>query len=133
MAYEQPSFVVGVFPADADLSADVNQYCFAKVAAATATVGTGTGGAAVTKAGAGVPVLGVLQNNPMLGEAATVMCGGITKLIAGGTIAVGALIAADANGHAVTAATGAYAVGVALESAVANDIFTVLLQSNGKQ
>ena len=51
--------------------------------------------------------VGVLQNKPQgPGFAATVGYEGVTKVVAGGACAAGALLTADAQGRAVVATTG---------------------------
>ena len=107
------------FEASADLSAA--QYFFMKV--------TSTG---VALAGNGEKSVGVLQNKPAaLGREATVAINGVTKMEAGGTIAIDGDVASDAAGKAVAAATGDQILGIALASAVNGDIFSLQLQTRG--
>lgn len=61
------------------------------------------------------------------GEVIAVAKGGIGEVIAGGPIARGDWIGSDANGKAVKVTSGA-AIGYALQSAVADDMFRVRLQ-----
>ena len=68
---------------------------------------------------AGGRIAGVLQNKPNLNEACTVMLSGVTKIVAGAAVAVGAEIASDAAGRAVTAVAGNHVIGEA-ETAAAN-------------
>jgi len=105
-------------PANADLSA--KQYYAIEVANSS-----GEGRAAL--AGDGEFIIGVLQNKPIAGEAATVAISGVTKAAAGGTITAGNSVGVDANGKFVAAATGDRRVGVALMSAVSGDIFPLLI------
>lgn len=78
--------------------------------------------------GAGEFACGVVQNKPAVGEPAEVMCDGVTKVVAGGIITEGALVAADANGKVVAAASGDYVVGIAETAAGSDlDIITVTL------
>lgn len=116
MALEIPVLVDSKHLAYADLSA--KQYFFVKL----------TSNGIELCAGATDRPFGVLQNAPIAGEPAEVMRLGVSKVKAGGTIAIGALIGTDANGKgdSKTVATDAteYAVGVADEAAVSNDIFT---------
>lgn len=129
MAYEIPSFTLGTLPANVDMSDDAFQYTAVDIGAAVAPVsGTGIGGAALVPASSGSPVLGILQNRPKANEAGTVMCDGVTKARAGGTIAVGAYIKVGTGGKLVSSAK-ADAIGRALESAVTGDIFTVILRA----
>lgn len=105
--------------ASADLSA--KQYFFMKTSA--------TG---VASAGNGEKAVGVLQNKPdALGKAATIAIAGVTKVLAGGTVAVDGDVASDAAGEAVAAATGDQILGIALEAGVDGDIIAILLQSRG--
>lgn len=135
MGYEIPNFWVGVFPADIDMSVE-STYQFSGVCVFTAvsTAGYGVGGAAIVPpSSATTPIIGVLQNNPLQGEAGAVMVQGVTKAIAGGTFAIGDLLMATAAGKFVKCTSTNYAVAVALESAVLGDICAILLQRNGKQ
>lgn len=76
--------------------------------------------------------VGISTNiNVANGQPCDVIHGGIADVKAGGAIARGDLVTADAAGKAVTAAPGAGVnnriIGVALASAVANDIIPVLV------
>jgi hypothetical protein len=72
--------------------------------------------------------IGVLQNKPVAAQAASVAYSGVTKVVAGGTIAAGARVTSDANAAAIAATTGGDSViGLALASAVAGDKVAVLL------
>jgi hypothetical protein len=81
----------------------------------------------VVLAGDGESAVGVLQNTPISGEAARVMTLGVTFGVAAGNIAAGANVAMDANGKFVSAGGADAIIGTALKSAVADDIFSVLL------
>lgn len=93
---------------------------------------------AITNAGAvaglGGKSLGILQNNPNTGQAATVCTEHLSKAVAGATITKDADLMADANGDLITA-TGdnVWVIAKAMESAVDNDIFQVLMLPGGKQ
>lgn len=80
-------------------------------------------------AGATSLVVGVLQNKPAAaGREATVAYAGVSKVVAGGTIAAGARVTADANGAAIAAASAGDAVlGVALAGAASGDLIPVLI------
>lgn len=72
--------------------------------------------------------LGVLQNKPLITEAANVRVLGSSKVVAGGTVTLNAWVTADANGDAIATVTDKdVVVGMALEAAVDNDIFEILL------
>lgn len=103
----------------------------------------------VVLAAAGEFAIGVLQNNPTSGDAATVAVSGITKVRAGGVIAVGAAVASDGSGNAKTAVAGStntsdagaaadalvgsHVLGIHLGpgASAANDIVSVLLTHSG--
>lgn len=77
--------------------------------------------------------LGVLQNIPQTGEAATVAVDGETKFIAGGTIAIGNHIMSTKSGGwgiAVVSAdlTPATVMGIALEGVSSGGIGTMMLR-----
>jgi hypothetical protein len=148
MSYEIPDFQVGIFPADIDMSGRVQtgspsdavfQYSAVVLHQATAVSGYGFGGAAVIPAAAaGVAMLGILQQNPQLGEAAEVMSKGISKCQVNATVAIGQILMVGAplgSGAAplVPATSGNFGVGYALENGVAGSIIAVLLGNYGKQ
>lgn len=64
-----------------------------------------TDGTAILAGVNGVGAVGVLQNKPAIGAAALVRFGGTTKVIAGGTITVGAWVTSDTNGKAIATTT----------------------------
>ena len=114
MSQENPLFSRS-FKAEADLS--TKQYHF---------VDFGTNPNEIDIAGAAA-ALGILSDKPELGWAANVVLLGTTKLIAGTTITKGDEITPDANGQAAVAATTNVVRAIALEDAVADDIFEVFL------
>lgn len=71
-------------------------------------------------------VYGVLQNKPAAGQAADNVISGVTKLMAGGTIAAGAAVMPATTGVCITA-TSTYGFAVAIEAAVSGQIFTAKL------
>lgn len=75
--------------------------------------------------------IGVLQNNPANGQAATVRVEGVTKAKAGGNVTAGDRVTSDANGAIVAATTGKQVIGLALTGGVANDVITVFLSPRG--
>lgn len=75
----------------------------------------------VTIAGAGVVADGVLRNNPVAGEAPAVGMDGFPYVVAGTALAIGDVVASDANGAAVVAAGGAANMGKVLEAAAAGE------------
>ena len=131
-AYEIPSFYVGVLEANVDMSSESTwQYTGVDVAAAS---GAGlVGEAALVAPAAGDPILGVLQNNPQLAESGQVMVAGVSKAQAGGTFAIGAILAVNSSGKFLAATSGQYGVAQALQSGVAGTIVSVLVRNYGKQ
>jgi hypothetical protein len=71
------------------------------------------------------------------GERVDVQLQGTARVVAGGTVAFGAPVTADANGAAVAAAPAAGAnarvLGFALEAAASGDLFFVLLSQHTMQ
>lgn len=104
------------YTADADLSS--YQYRFVKL--------TATG---IAICGNGEVPIGILQNDPNIGEQANVMLMGISNLVAHAAIAINATLGSQAVGRAVTvsADTNTYNA-IALEAATAQgDEIKVLL------
>lgn len=108
------------FKSTNDLST-TGQFCIAKV-------DTSNDESIVLAAASTDPIVGVVQNKPAAGHFANVQFAGTAKIIAGGTITRGDKVTSDASGHAVTTTTNKdRMVGTALVSAVAGDIFEVML------
>lgn len=106
--------------AGADLS--TKQFCFVKM---------DTTADQVVLSVAGNAAIGVLQDKPTSGHAGAVAIDGVTKVVLGGTVAAGALVASDASAHAVTAATGAHILGVCKRGGVVGEIGELILQAHG--
>lgn len=120
MAYEVPGNLNGNHVANADLTGA--QY--------TAVVVNASGKIAVV--GAGLSILGVLQNKPNTDQAAQVMVDGVSKFRAGAAVAIGAKVMADATGRAITATATNQGLGIALTAAAAaNDVISVQLKDFG--
>lgn len=99
--------------AGADLSA--KQY--------TAVVADSSTGNAVS-AGAGVAILGVLQNAPVSGGVAGIETAGVTKFVLGGTVTPGQRVEVDSSGRAIALSSG-IAVGYCLIGGAVNQIGSV--------
>lgn len=82
---------------------------------------------ALALAAAGGRVEGVVQNKPAIADTVTLAVGGVTKMEAGAAVAAGARVAVDAAGRGVTATTGNYVLGVAMEAAGASGVYFPLL------
>lgn len=122
MAYEVTGFKLGTLLANADLTA--SQYLFV----------VANSSSKVALAGAGVDVLGVLNNDPNTNQSAEVVVNGVAKVRAGAAVAAGAKVMANASGQAITATATNKAVGVALAAAAAaNEVIPVLLKDMGTQ
>jgi hypothetical protein len=120
VAYEIPGQQISLAAA-ADLS--THQFKFVNV--------DGNGRAAL--GGAGTRAVGVLQDKPnALGKVGTIMLSGISKVVAGAAVTVGADVMSDASGRAVTATATNRRLGVALATAGgAGEIIPVLLRPDG--
>ena len=80
---------------------------------------------------AGERVLGVLENQPTAGKAATVYMTGKVMVVAGAAVTAGDEIQTDAAGDAIPALTGDVVVGYALEDAVDGQVFAMELIQGG--
>ena len=120
MAFEIPGDTVSL-DAAGDLSA--NKFHFVTAASGVATL-----------AGAGVHVVGVLQNDPAAaGRAAAIVTSGVSKVVAGAAVAANANVTPNASGRAVTAGMGDVVAGIALEAAGADgEIISVQLRAAGQ-
>lgn len=106
MAFQIPGFSMSL-PASADLSAF--QHHFVEVDA--------NGRLTVSNA-AGESVFGVLQNDPAaIDQSGAVMLNGVSKVVAGAAVTVGALVQTNASGRAIAALSADFVVGRALEAA----------------
>lgn len=81
---------------------------------------------------AGENCYGILLNKPDAADkAATVAISGRCLVEAGGTVAAGAALQTNATGEAITAATGDYVMGYALEAGVDGQIIAMELIQGG--
>jgi hypothetical protein len=135
--WEVPGTVFSL-PSNIDMSNSSNaaypasyQYCPVTVVPATGT-GIDTPSAAAPVAASGDPMVGILQNNPQLAEAATIMMDGVSKALLGGTVTIGQQLMATPLGGLQVATSGKNVVAVALDSGSAGDIIAVQIAKNGK-
>lgn len=128
MAIDAPGAFSFSFVADVDFS-NITRYQYTAVSLASAqnAGGEGQGNTAMVPATADTNFVGVLQTDPKVGEAGTVMFRGVTRAQCGAPWAVGDALGIDANGRFVPAGSGK-AVGIGIESAVVGDISSVLLR-----
>lgn len=129
MAFESPLLNVGQFTASSDYNDAADQFCVVRLT---------TGGAVIKTTGPTQASLGVLQDRPSSGFAASVMVQGITKVrvvsTAGAAIVPGAKLAGGANGGAVlSTGVGRYTLGRALEalSSATAGIISMLITHEG--
>lgn len=123
MAYEIPGRVI-TLEASTDLSS--NQYHFVKVDT--------SGKAALAITSTAQEVLGVLQNKPSSGQAASVMIDGVSKVVAAGsTMAAGDLVTNSTAGRATPHTAGDMIIGTVIygSSGSTGRILTVALQDIG--
>ena len=78
-------------------------------------------------AGAGEHAIGTIIEGAVADKPATVQFGGIAKLVCGGTVTAGERVASDGAGKGVTATTGDFEVGTALEGGDAEEVIPVAL------
>jgi hypothetical protein len=111
--------VLAPFEAAANLSS--KQYYVVKISASQK----------VNICGDGEAGTGILQNDPELGQEASVMIAGISPAIYGGTVAANDNLASDASGRLVVAAAGKNVIAIAIEAGAANEIHPVALVHKG--
>lgn len=121
IAYEIPDFYLGILPAGADLSA--KQYKAMDVAA----------GPVIAQCDAAAAMVGILQNAPVMGEAAQLMVEGVSKALLAGVVVEGSILAVDATGGLRVAASGEFGVAKALQAGASGAVVAVLLFGYGKQ
>ena len=96
-------------------------------------VPTSTAKTLVRASAAGANADGICQDEPSEGHASCIAIGGVSKVIAGAAITAGAKIMSDDQGRAVTATSGNYVLGTAINSAAAAGIvIPVLFSKNGR-
>lgn len=106
------------FSAAADLTG--KQYTAVRASAANAT----NLASDATNSG----VIGVLQNKPKSGEAASIAFMGLSKMRAGGALTVNTILTYNSSGKAAAVASGQMAIGRNIEAAGNDeDVVTVLL------
>ena len=118
MVMEIPG-LMATFEAAASLSA--KQYCVMKISASQK----------VNVCGDGEAGIGILQNDPELGQEASLMISGISPAVYGGTVAPNDSLASDASGRLVVAAAAKSVIAIAVEAGVANEIHPVVLIQKG--
>jgi hypothetical protein len=119
MAFEQCLHCVSA-PANADLSA--KQFYAVTI--------NSTGKFIV--AGAGVPIVGVLQDKPAAaGVGGNAAVGGVSKVALGGTATAGSMAAVDSAGKFLNAVSGDTAVGIFFLGGASGEIGSMLIKHIG--
>jgi hypothetical protein len=132
-AYEIPDFYIGLLEANVDMSVESTwQYTGVNVGAASGAGLLGTA-ALIAPVSSGVAILGVLQNNPQLGEAGAVMAAGVSKVKAGGTFAIGDILMVNSSGAFVLATTGKFGVARALQAGSSGIYVSAYIHNYGLQ
>jgi len=125
MGYEQPLMKVGVYPAEQDMSVvATNQFRAICIATTEAlSVGTGVGSAAIFPFSAGKGAFfGILQNNPIQGEAAELTRAGISKVYCSGAWSVGDDLSVAGDGGLQKASDGDKVVAQAVTQSVPGSV-----------
>lgn len=90
--------------------------------------GAGTVSVASEANGGANDLIGVLQNKPNSGQAATIAVTGETKVVAGGALTVNTWITTNGSGRAAAATSGDNVIGLVLETAGADgDVVRALI------
>lgn len=107
----------------------------AEIAGPFIAVAFGTDGRVITATDTAVPLgltVAETEEKTAAGEGVTVQVKDMSVWTAGGAFAAGDLLASDASGHAVKAASGKFALAVALEAASAEgDVVKVQITKSG--
>lgn len=128
MSYNQPLQKIGFLPSDDDRSVVAfNQFYGVNIGPAANVHGAGRGNPAAIKPSAGGSFFGVLQNNPLQGEACEIVARGVTQAMSGGSFSSGDKLVTDGNGAFIKAADGQAPIATAIEQAVAGDITTIYI------
>ena len=86
-------------------------------------------GEVVLAAAADANVIGILQNNPIIGETATVAVGGVSKAYASAAIASGAQVGVGGTDGQLDDSSPTNVLGVAIAGGAADTIVSVLLEA----
>lgn len=130
-AWEIPGFQYSL-PANIDMSSE-GSYEFTPVTVVAATgVGINTPAACAPVAATGDQIIGVLQNNPTLAEAASLVQTGISKVLVKQAVTIGAKLMAAPVGGFQVATSGNYQVAIALDVGAPGNYIPALLVNLGK-
>lgn len=138
VAFEIPGLRVGVWPANADLSAETNgvptyQFVAVELAVPGAGVDGSSGAALQIPASAGDAILGILQDNPAKNQPGDVFLQGVSKAVMSGSVVPGSILATDTAGKLKAATGGQFGVAMALSTGSSGDIIAVWIHNFGKQ
>lgn len=119
MAYDIPGLDISL-PAASDLSS--SQFLAVKI----------NSSGQIALAGAGDAAVGVLQDTPASGQVGSVRLSGVTRMVCGGTVTAGDLVAADASAKAKTAvksSTNTADAGASADALIGSNVLGVALDS----
>jgi hypothetical protein len=131
-AWEIPGFSFSL-PANTDLSSESSNLFTPVIAVAATGAGINTDTAIAPVASTGDQIIGILQNNPFLGEAGDIVQNGITKVLCKGTISINQKVMATPSGGVIVCTAGNFAIGIALDNGAAGQYIPLLLTNMGKQ
>lgn len=86
----------------------------------------------IALAGDGAAAVGVITEENVSGKPVTYQFGGIAKVLLGGTVNEGDLVASNGSGVGVVATTGEYAIGIAKKGGDSGEVAEVLLTFPGR-
>lgn len=115
---------------DVDQSNELNLYLVQTLGPAKNIIGDGQGGAAITPyAAGGNAAFGILQSNPVQGEAGSIMLHGLSRCQAAGAWTVGDKLSVADGGKLQKAGSSDTVFGVGFESAVEGDTSSVMFDA----
>lgn len=132
MGYEQPLMKVGIYPAEQDMSTvATNQFRAIKIATTQSlAVGTGVGSASIWPfSAANGAFFGILQNNPIQGEACEITRAGISKVYCSGAWSVSDDLSVAADGGLQKANAGDAVVATGLTQSAPGSIGSAYLKA----
>lgn len=131
-AWEIPGFSFSL-PSNTDQSSESTNLFTPVIAVAASGAGINTDTAVAPVAATGDQIIGIIQNNPMLGEAADIVMNGISKVLCKDVVSINQKVMACPAGGIIVCTTGKFAIGIALDNGAAGQYIPVLLTNMGKQ
>ena len=109
------------YTASTDLS--LLQFTFVKMSGDDAVTGAPAAG--------GADAIGILQNDPIATQAASVAVGGQSKIVLGATLTAGTKVTCDAAGKAVAATAGQSYLGTIVQGGATDEIGAIVIDKDG--